>query len=159
MKSFIEFLIVITLCISTGLSASTSTPTSGSSTAGNELKLARLQIPFIKNVGQADDDVVFYADTFGGAVLVKKQGELELVVLTNNVPEFPESQEVAADHGTGESRPMGHLGDGQTRRLLGECANDRKSPFQTLDKFSRSSNFPTVLRIVTIFNLIYFICC
>ncbi len=39
-------------------------------------KLATLQIPFIANEGQKDDQVAFYAPTFGGTVFVTKGGEL-----------------------------------------------------------------------------------
>ena len=80
MKQLFVSVVVIALCVSTGLSANTAPSTSSVSTAGDEISLARLQIPFIKNIGQADADVAFYADTFGGAVVVKKEGELELVV-------------------------------------------------------------------------------
>jgi hypothetical protein len=80
MKRLILSLVVIAFFVSTGLNANTQPAT------GDNLKLATLQIPFIKNIGQANAEVAFYADTFGGALLVKKQGELALVLpqSTNN---------------------------------------------------------------------------
>jgi hypothetical protein len=38
--------------------------------------LKRIEIPFIKNEGQVDKEVAFYAKTFGGGVFVTKKGEL-----------------------------------------------------------------------------------
>jgi len=80
MKRLMLSLAVIALFVSTGLNANTQPAT------GDKLKLATLQIPFIKNVGQANAEVAFYADTFGGTLLVKKQGELALIIpqSTNN---------------------------------------------------------------------------
>ena len=80
MKRFLVSLAVITAFISAATTANTSAPDPGVPAAGNETGLSRLHIPFIKNVGQVDSDVAYYADTFGGAVVVKKQGELELIV-------------------------------------------------------------------------------
>lgn len=80
MKRLLLFLVVVAFSASNGLNAGTPPVTTGSPTAGDDLKRATLHIPFIKNVGQASDDVAYYADTFGGALLVKKQGRLELVV-------------------------------------------------------------------------------
>ena len=80
MKRLILSLAVIAFSVSTGLNANTQPA------KGDNLKLATLQIPFIKNVGQANAEVAFYADTFGGVLLVKKQGELALILpqSTNN---------------------------------------------------------------------------
>ena len=39
-------------------------------------KMATMRIPFIANQGQLDEQVAFYAKTFGGTVFVTKQGEL-----------------------------------------------------------------------------------
>ena len=80
MKHLLSSLVVVALTASASLSANTPPNQSETITADTDVKLARLQIPFIQNVGQADANVAFYADTFGGAVVVKKQGELELVV-------------------------------------------------------------------------------
>lgn len=80
MKRLLLILVVVAYSALNGLNAGTPPATTGSPIAGDDLKRATLHIPFIKNVGQASDDVAFYADTFGGALLVKKQGQLELVV-------------------------------------------------------------------------------
>src|SRR3989304_3532531 len=40
------------------------------------MKTARLQMPFIANNGQMDEQVIFYAKTFGGTVFVTKEGEI-----------------------------------------------------------------------------------
>ncbi|MBT8129183.1 MAG: hypothetical protein KJP10_04270, partial [Gammaproteobacteria bacterium] len=81
MKRFIIVSVaIIAATLLTGPYANTSVPASSTETTSSESGLARLHIPFIKNVGQVDADVAFYADTFGGAVVVKKQGELELIV-------------------------------------------------------------------------------
>jgi hypothetical protein len=42
--------------------------------------LARLEVPFIENRGQMNDDVAFYASTFTGSVLVSETGDLVLVL-------------------------------------------------------------------------------
>ena len=39
-------------------------------------KIQRLQIPFITNVGQTDDRVMFHVNTFGGRVFVTNEGEI-----------------------------------------------------------------------------------
>ena len=39
-------------------------------------KTQKLQMPFIANNGQVDEQVEFYAKTFGGAVYVTKDGEI-----------------------------------------------------------------------------------
>ncbi|GAN33996.1 MAG: hypothetical protein DYG83_13515 [Candidatus Brocadia sp. AMX2] len=39
-------------------------------------KTKKLQIPFIANMGQTDERVEFYANTFGGTVFVTKDGEI-----------------------------------------------------------------------------------
>lgn len=80
MKRFIVSLAVIITFISAAATTNTSVPESGATAAGSKSNIAQLHIPFIKNVGQIDSDVAFYADTFGGAVVVKNGGELELVV-------------------------------------------------------------------------------
>lgn len=80
MKHFLLYLAVVVFLASAGVSANKLPATAEAPSKGEKLKLSTLQIPFVKNVGQADAEVVFYADTFGGALLVKKQGVLELVV-------------------------------------------------------------------------------
>jgi len=80
MKHFMVSLVVTVFFVSFGLNANTLSPADKATASGEKLKLATLQIPFVKNAGQADADVAFYADTFGGALLVKKQGVLELVI-------------------------------------------------------------------------------
>ena len=39
-------------------------------------RMQTLQMPFIANNGQMDERVKFYANTFGGAVFVTKNGEI-----------------------------------------------------------------------------------
>ncbi len=46
-------------------------------------KTQKLQMPFIANKGQVDEQVEFYAKTFGGTVFVTKDGEI-VYALPNN---------------------------------------------------------------------------
>ena len=46
-------------------------------------KTQKLRIPFIANNGQVDEQVRFYAKTFGGTVFVTKDGEI-VYALPNN---------------------------------------------------------------------------
>ncbi|HEX3033822.1 MAG TPA: SBBP repeat-containing protein [Thermodesulfobacteriota bacterium] len=39
-------------------------------------KIAKLHIPFITNQGQTDEEVKFYANTFGGTVFITREGEI-----------------------------------------------------------------------------------
>ncbi|MBW1674245.1 MAG: hypothetical protein JRJ45_11500, partial [Deltaproteobacteria bacterium] len=39
-------------------------------------KISALQVPFMANKGQLDEDVSFYARTFGGTLYVTKKGEI-----------------------------------------------------------------------------------
>jgi hypothetical protein len=71
MKHFLLYLAVVVFLASAGVSANKLPATAEAPSKGEKLKLSTLQIPFVKNVGQADAEVVFYADTFGGALLVK----------------------------------------------------------------------------------------
>ena len=50
-------------------------------------KTKKLQIPFIANNGQVDEQVRFYAKTFGGTVFVTKNGEI-VYSLPNNSSEL-----------------------------------------------------------------------
>ncbi len=54
-----------------------------------EQKSGSLQIPFIRNKGQVDETVAFYAQTFGGTVYVTHQGEI--------VYSLPKVEETTAD--------------------------------------------------------------
>ena len=65
-------------------------------------KTQKLQMPFIANNGQVDEQVEFYAKTFGGTVFVTKDGEI--------VYALPKS-------GDGE--------DGETHRKAAKCAKER----------------------------------
>src|SRR3990172_9769983 len=65
-------------------------------------KTQKLQMPFIANNGQVDEQVEFYAKTFGGTVFVTKDGEI--------VYALPKS-------GDGE--------DGETHRKDAKCAKER----------------------------------
>jgi len=49
-------------------------------------KTQKLQMPFIANKGQVDEQVEFYAKTFGGTVFVTKDGEI-VYALSNNSSE------------------------------------------------------------------------
>ena len=55
------------------------------------LKTARLQMPFIANNGQMDEQVKFYAKTFGGTLFVTKEGEI-VYALPGSRPEDASSQ-------------------------------------------------------------------
>src|SRR3990172_1836989 len=65
-------------------------------------KTRKLQMPFIANNGQVDEQVEFYAKTFGGTVFVTRDGEI--------VYALPKS-------GDGE--------DGETHRKAAKCAKER----------------------------------
>src|SRR3989338_1611024 len=54
-------------------------------------KTAKLQMPFIANNGQVDEQVKFYAKTFGGTVFVTKEGEI-VYALPGSRPEDASSQ-------------------------------------------------------------------
>ncbi|BAT72481.1 hypothetical protein TST_1697 [Thermosulfidibacter takaii ABI70S6] len=41
-----------------------------------DTKVASVQVPFVKNVGQVDSRVAYYANTFGGTVFVTKDGKI-----------------------------------------------------------------------------------
>ena len=47
-------------------------------------KVQKLQIPFIANEGQTDEEVGFYANTFGGTVFVTKDGEIVYSFMKNS---------------------------------------------------------------------------
>jgi hypothetical protein len=47
-------------------------------------KTMKLQMPFIANNGQVDEQVKFYAKTFGGTVFVTKEGEIVYALPTNS---------------------------------------------------------------------------
>jgi len=59
-------------------SASASQATPGTFSAA---KVAGLEIPFIANQGQYEDDVEFYAQTFGGTVFVTEDGALHYALI------------------------------------------------------------------------------
>src|SRR3990167_3827502 len=65
-------------------------------------KTKKLQMPFIANKGQVDEQVEFYAKTFGGTVFVTKDGEI--------VYALPKS---------------GNREDGKTHRKDAKCAKER----------------------------------
>src|SRR3989338_3645680 len=65
-------------------------------------KTRKLQMPFIANEGQTDAKVAFYANTFGGAVFVTKDGDI--------VYSLPKS---------------GDVEDGETHRKAAKCAKER----------------------------------
>ncbi|MDO8095141.1 MAG: hypothetical protein Q6360_16815, partial [Candidatus Brocadiales bacterium] len=48
------------------------------------LKTAKLHMPFIANNGQMDEQVKFYAKTFGGTVFVTKEGEIVYALPMNS---------------------------------------------------------------------------
>jgi len=45
-----------------------------------ELPVQRLQVPFVQNLGQAADEVAYYARTFGGTLFVTKEGQMVLAI-------------------------------------------------------------------------------
>ena len=65
-------------------------------------KIQTLQMPFIANEGQVDEQVAFYAKTFGGTVFVTKDGEI--------VYALPKS---------------GDVEDGEVHRKAAKCAKER----------------------------------
>ncbi len=80
MKRFLQFLLVITFSLASDLSANTLKQSTTTLNESNQLKLARLQIPFIKNIGQVNDEVMYYAKTFGGTLIVNKKGVISLII-------------------------------------------------------------------------------
>ncbi len=63
--------------------SSTSTGDPKLDSAAFAQKTKKLQIPFLANNGQVDEQVKFYANTFGGTVFVTKDGEI-VYSLPNN---------------------------------------------------------------------------
>ena len=83
--SFIAFLLLFTPVLTANEPATK--PTSQEFA----LKTARLQMPFIANNGQMDEQVKFYAKTFGGTLFVTKEGEI-VYALPGSRPEDASSQ-------------------------------------------------------------------
>src|SRR3990167_5109349 len=83
--SFIAFLLLFTPVLTANEPATK--PTSQEFA----LKTVRLQMPFIANNGQMDEQVKFYAKTFGGTVFVTKEGEI-VYALPGSRPEDVSSQ-------------------------------------------------------------------
>ncbi len=78
MQHLEKLLLFFTLCAIV-LMPSSALATSKQSLAPQvQTKLQNLQIPFVQNQGQLDSSVAFSAQTFGGAFLVTKKGELLL---------------------------------------------------------------------------------
>ena len=70
-------------------------------------KIQTLRMPFIVNVGQVDEQVAFYAKTFGGTVFVTKDGEI--------VYSLPSGRDVPA----GASQESGRGGEQGGKVVLG----------------------------------------
>ena len=77
-------IVTVVFFVSTSLSANTLAPKADTFNPGDKSKIASIQVPFVKNVGQASADVVFYANTFAGTQVVKDTGELLLVLPSKN---------------------------------------------------------------------------
>ena len=57
MKHYLLYLIIVIFSVSTGVRANTLPETDAKPAAGDKLKPVTLQIPFVKNVGQANADI------------------------------------------------------------------------------------------------------
>lgn len=84
MKLFFLSLLVVSFSASSFLTANALTPTANTFSPADKSKTASLQIPFVKNIGQVSNDIKFYADTFGGTLIVKQNGELVLAIPQQN---------------------------------------------------------------------------
>ena len=82
-------------------------------------KTKTLQVPFIANNGQMDEQVRFYAKTFGGTVFVTKEGEI-VYALPNNSSELGvqrfESEDKTRNHRS--LRDEGWIQDNRESRLV-----------------------------------------
>ncbi|MCX5887233.1 MAG: hypothetical protein NT096_15200, partial [Proteobacteria bacterium] len=72
-KRFFPALIIICVCLMSGVAIGRE---SISSAPGMFAKAQTLPVPFIVNMGQLNERVMFYARTFGGAVFLTKGGEI-----------------------------------------------------------------------------------
>ncbi len=89
-------------------------------------KMQTLQMPFIANEGQVDEQVAFYAKTFGGTVFVTKNGEIVYSLPSGrNVPAGA-SQESERGWGQGSRGAEGHGFEGYAPdgRLMGLNMSD-----------------------------------
>ncbi|MBI2488265.1 MAG: SBBP repeat-containing protein [Planctomycetes bacterium] len=77
-------------------------------------KTAKIHMPFIANNGQMDEQIKFYAKTFGGTVFVTKEGEIVYALPMN-------SSELRADRG-GVTPPV------QSEARIQECRCELHSP-------------------------------
>ncbi|MBF8277658.1 MAG: hypothetical protein HW390_2731, partial [Candidatus Brocadiaceae bacterium] len=109
------------------ISASGSMMTSGDVCPTKEeliQKTRTLQMPFIANNGQVDDQVRFYARTFGGTVFVTKEGEIVYALPNNN------SLESGIRRFESDSRMHNHRGqspEGGTQDNLASCITEHAS--------------------------------
>jgi len=67
-------------------------------------KTKTLQMPFIANNGQVDEQVAFYAKTFGGTVFVTKEGEIVYSLPEGSGRDVPDG---ASQQDAGERRSRG----------------------------------------------------
>src|SRR3990167_9031142 len=87
-------------------------------------KTAKLHMPFIANNGQVDEQVKFYAKTFGGTVFVTKEGEI-VYALPGSRPEDASSQLIV---GSSECRGEWHSPSGISPLKRGEKGVCNKTP-------------------------------
>ena len=75
-------------------------------------KTRTLQMPFIANNGQVDEQVAFYAKTFGGTVFVTKDGEIVYSLPEGSGRDVPAgaSQQDAGEHGSSDVSVQGSRG-------------------------------------------------
>src|SRR3990167_8232305 len=76
--SFIAFLLLFTPVLTANEPATK--PTSQEF----KQKTAKIHMPFIANNGQMDEQIKFYAKTFGGTVFVTKEGEIVYALSMNS---------------------------------------------------------------------------
>ncbi len=72
-------------------------------------KIQTLHVPFIANNGQVDEQVTFYAKTFGGTVFVTKEGEIVYSLPSGRDVPAGASQEAGRGH-----KAWGQGGEGRT---------------------------------------------
>ncbi len=75
-------------------------------------KTRTLQMPFIANNGQVDEQVTFYAKTFGGTVFVTKEGEIVYSLPSGRDVPAGASQGSGRGHEAGEQGSRGAGGKG-----------------------------------------------
>ena len=99
--NFLGFVAVLFVMVAANGSLSGATTNPKLNKAEFAQKTRKLQIPFIANNGQMDEQVRFYAKTFGGTVFVTKDGEIVYALPDGRGRDVPDG---ASGQDAGEQR-------------------------------------------------------